>query len=71
VVGYILLCAILLFVSWNVVHIWKTKTTYINYRDCTYNLTSLKMCTSQHGHDGEKKHPSIVTDWKQFSPLDD
>jgi len=36
------------------VHIWEVKATYMNFIDCTHNLTNFKMCTSQHGCDGEE-----------------
>ena len=31
-----------------------SKNHYMNFIDCTNNLTNLKMWTSQHGHDGEE-----------------
>jgi len=35
----------------------------MNFIDCTHNLVSLKMSTSQHGHDGEEamQHDSLET----------
>jgi len=49
-----MLYAILLFVEWNVMHIWEVKATYMNFIDCTHNLTNFKMCTSQHRYDDEE-----------------
>jgi len=34
----------------------------MNFIDCTHDLTSLKMCTSQHGHDGEEAKQTALLD---------
>jgi len=60
-----MLYAIVLFVSWNVLHTWKAKTAYMNFMDCTHNLSS--KCAH---HDTMMKKSFSLAVLKQFSSLD-